>query len=103
MSTPVMRDYAKSILCEIQHLPVPCVRIQRPSMRKRYDRTLAPVFVIDCCAIFHRDCAHMISSFLARSVGFAVFTWREQAPEHLYPSRETLRILPVWFCLRSAQ
>jgi hypothetical protein len=30
-------------------------------VRKRNDRPLAPVFVVDRRAVFHRDRAHMIS------------------------------------------
>ena len=52
MATPVVRNHAETILGEEKQLAVPCIRTQRPSVRKRDDRALAPVFVVDCRAIF---------------------------------------------------
>src|SRR5215469_2309068 len=59
MPAPIMRHRAKTILGQKQHLSVPCIGIERPAVRKRDDRTFAPVFVVDCRAIFYRNCAHM--------------------------------------------
>src|SRR5207244_3594252 len=59
VSTPVVRNHPESILSEEMKLAIPCVGTQRPSMRKRYDWALAPVFVVDCRAIFHRNRAHV--------------------------------------------
>jgi hypothetical protein len=53
MAAPVMRNYAEPILGEEEQLSVPCIGTQRPSVRKRDDRAFAPVFVVDCRAIFH--------------------------------------------------
>src|SRR6185437_3651993 len=63
MASTIMRNRSETVLGEKQHLSVPCIGIQRPSMRKRDDRTFAPVFVIDCRAIFHRNRAHLNFSF----------------------------------------
>src|SRR5262245_17972905 len=48
MATSVVRNRAEAILREEQHLAVPCIGTQRPSVGKRYDGALAPVFVVNC-------------------------------------------------------
>src|SRR5438132_13683912 len=98
MATAVVCNYAESVLGEVQHLAIPCIGTQRPSMRKRYDRALAPVFVVDCRAIFYRNRAHMnfILKFVrAELLAVAGFSWRAPAPERLCPSRRRQRISPV--------
>ena len=47
MATPVMGNHAVSSLREKQHLRVPGIGAQRPSMRKGDDRPGAPVLVVD--------------------------------------------------------
>jgi hypothetical protein len=59
VATPVVGDHAKAILGEEKQLAVPRIGTQRPSVRKRYDRALAPVFVVDCRAILHSDRVHL--------------------------------------------
>src|SRR6266576_3952962 len=59
MAAPVVRNHAETILSEKQHLAVPGIGIQRPSVRKRDDWTLAPVLVVDCRAILYRNRAHI--------------------------------------------
>src|SRR5262249_5782300 len=59
MSTTVVRHNSEAVLCEKEHLTVPHVGVQRPSVREGYDWTRAPVFVVDRRAIFHRDGAHV--------------------------------------------
>jgi hypothetical protein len=66
MTAPVVRNHTESLLGEEEHLSVPCVGTQRPSVRKRYDRALALVFVVDRRAIFYRNRAHM--NFLLKFV-----------------------------------
>ncbi len=41
MATPIVRNHAEPILGEEQHLSVPSIGTQRPSVRKRDDRALA--------------------------------------------------------------
>src|SRR5262245_33023265 len=59
MATTIVSDDAEAMLREKQHLAVPGVGAQRPSMRERDHRTVAPVFVIDRRAVLHCDHAHV--------------------------------------------
>src|SRR5215831_17769002 len=63
MTAPVMRDRAEAVLRQEQHLAVPCVRAQRPAVRERDDRALAPVLVVDFRAVFGGDRAHVGAPF----------------------------------------
>src|SRR5215831_18408034 len=63
MTAPVMRDRAEAVLRQEQHLAVPCVRAQRPAVRERDDRALAPVLVVDFRAVFGGDRAHVGTPF----------------------------------------
>src|SRR5215472_18868932 len=63
MTAPVMRDRAEAVLRQEQHLAVPCVRAQRPAVRERDDRALAPVLVVDFRAVFGGDRAHVCTPF----------------------------------------
>src|SRR5438067_2886735 len=65
MAAPVMRDYSEALLREVMHLTIPRIGIQRPAVRKRDDRTLAPVLVVDFGAVLGSDSAHCDSSFLS--------------------------------------
>src|SRR5215467_13249281 len=65
MTAPVMRDRAEAVLRQEQHLAVPCVRAQRPAVRERDDRALAPVLVVDFRAVFGGDRAHVGAPFAA--------------------------------------
>src|SRR6478672_5830169 len=62
MTTTIVRHDAEAVLREKQHLAVPHVGAQRPSVREGYDWALAPVLVIDRRAIFHSNSAHMYLS-----------------------------------------
>ena len=53
-----VRNHAETVLPDEMELAVPGTGIQRPSVRKRHDRTIASVFLIDCRTIFHRNSAH---------------------------------------------
>src|SRR6516165_4544882 len=99
MATPVVSDHAESILGEEQHLAVPRIRIQRPSVRKRYDRALAPVLVVEGRTILHRNRAHMDFPpliFVKELLALCGSTWRAPTAERPCPSRRTRRISPVW-------
>src|SRR5712691_2582809 len=63
MTAPVMRDRAEAVLRQEQHLAVPCVRAQRPAVRERDDRALAPVLVVDFRAVFGGDRTHVRTPF----------------------------------------
>src|SRR5215468_3179485 len=63
MTAPVMRDRAEAVLRQEQHLAVPCVRAQRPAVRERDDRALAPVLVVDFRAVSGGDRAHACTPF----------------------------------------
>src|SRR5499427_5222945 len=63
MTAPVMRDRAEAVLRQEQHLAVPCVRAQRPAVRERDDRALAPVLVVDFRAVSGGDRAHVCTPF----------------------------------------
>src|SRR5215472_13181455 len=63
MTTPVVGNRTKAVLCEEKQLGVPSVGAQRPAVRKGYDRALAPVFVVDPRPIFHCNRAHLNFSF----------------------------------------
>ena len=52
MATTIVCHDSEAVLCEEQHLAVPHIGVQRPSMRGGHDRTLAPVFVVDRRASF---------------------------------------------------
>src|SRR3954452_634007 len=64
MTAPIMRDCPKTVFREEEHLPIPGVRAQRPPVRECYDRTLAPVLIIDFRTVPGFDCAHINISFL---------------------------------------
>ena len=59
MATTIVCHDSEAVLCEKQHLAVPGVGAQRPSVREGYDRPLAPVFVVDRRAVLHCDRAHV--------------------------------------------
>src|SRR5262250_509203 len=63
MTAPVMRDRAEAVLRQEQHLAVPGVRAQRPAVRERDDRALAPVLVVDFRAVSGGDRAHVGTPF----------------------------------------
>jgi hypothetical protein len=65
MPAPVNRNAAIPVLDKIEHLTVPSVGVQWPTVRKGYDWALSPVLVVNRRAIFHGDCAH---SFLLNRI-----------------------------------
>src|SRR5436305_2022416 len=62
MTSPVVRDDAKAVLAEEQHLCVPVVCGERPTMTENHWLSFTPVLVIDLCAVFCRDRGHGILS-----------------------------------------
>ena len=68
VAAPVMGDDAIAVFKEEQHLRVPIIGRQRPTMAEDYGLTFAPVFVIDVdvSSVFFSDSYvwHDVSSFL---------------------------------------
>jgi len=58
MPSPVVRDNAIAVLAEEQHLGVPVIRTERPTVAEDYRLSLSPVLVEDCRAIFGREKYH---------------------------------------------
>ena len=54
-----MRDDAKAVVGEEEHLALPAIRIQRPAMAEDYRRAGTPVLVIDLRSVFGGDGAHV--------------------------------------------
>src|SRR5580693_3673522 len=61
VAAPVVRDDSVAALAEEQHLSVPVVRREWPSMTEHYGLTRAPVFVINLRTIFCRNRWHKYS------------------------------------------
>src|SRR5687768_12363878 len=57
--TTVVRDYAKAVLRQEEHLSIPHVGVQRPAMRERNGRASAPVLVVNLRSIFRGDNTHL--------------------------------------------
>src|ERR1700692_3573034 len=63
MAAPVMRNAPEAALAQKQHLVFPRVRAQRPAMAENYRLPLAPILVINLCAVSRCYRAHAIFSF----------------------------------------
>src|SRR5271170_3852617 len=61
VAAPVVRDDSVAVLAEEQHLPVPVVRGERPSVTEHDGLTRAPIFVINLSTIFCRNRWHKCS------------------------------------------
>ncbi len=55
MAPPVVRNDAVAMLPEEQHLPIPVIRGQGPTMRKHDRLALSPILVVDLRAVFGRN------------------------------------------------
>src|ERR1700674_3994340 len=64
MAAAIMGDDAITVLTQEKHLCIPCVGVQRPTVRKNYGLTGSPVLVEDLCSVFHRDCVHRSFSLI---------------------------------------
>ena len=62
MPAPVNSNTAIAALGEKEHLTVPSIGVQRPTVRERHCWPLTPVFVVDRRTIFHCNCAHSLFS-----------------------------------------
>src|SRR5262245_42219752 len=60
MTPAVECDAAVALLYEEQHLTIPCIGIERPTVREGDDRACSPVLVVDLNAILGRDGAHVL-------------------------------------------
>ena len=63
MATTIVGHDSEPLLREEEHLAVPHVRVQGPSVREGDDRALAPVLVVDRRTVFRRNRAHVHSSY----------------------------------------
>src|SRR5216683_247662 len=66
--SPIMRDDSIALLAEEQHLSVPVIRGERPAVTEHYGLALAPVLVVNLCAVFCRDRRHIGFSLVATLV-----------------------------------
>src|SRR5437879_13220255 len=62
--SPVMRNDAIAMLPKEQHLRVPVVRGQRPTVREDDRLARSPILVVDLRAVFGSNCGHVFFSFV---------------------------------------
>src|SRR5271157_4555090 len=67
MSAPVVRYDAIAVIEEEQHLRVPIIGRQRPTVAKHDGLSFAPVLVVNLRPIFRRNCRHVMFSFFLMS------------------------------------
>lgn len=63
MSSPVMCNHWKALLAKKEHLCIPVIRTQRPSMAENYGLTRSPIFIIQRATIFCSNYRHTFFSF----------------------------------------
>src|SRR4051812_19237531 len=63
VAAAIMGYDAITVIEEEQHLRVPVISRQRPSMTEHDGLTFAPVLVIDLRAVFSRDASHGVPRF----------------------------------------
>src|SRR6202043_4123082 len=66
--TAIMGDHPIAVMQEKQHLVIPVVRAERPTMAENYRLSFTPVLVVDLCTVFGRDSSH--ESFLLSNMLF---------------------------------
>src|SRR3954467_6440437 len=94
MATPIVCDHAEPALREEEHLAIPGVRAERPSVREGDYRALAPVLVIDLRSVASRDCRHeILLRFEARSFSL---------PLPVYPFADVARAVAQRHAIRLA-
>src|ERR1700692_4858581 len=71
MPAAIMGYNPIAMMQEEQHLVIPVVRAERPTMAENYRLSFTPVLVVDLCAIFGRNSGH--ESFLLSSVAASLF------------------------------
>ena len=76
MSTPVVRDDAIAVLEEEQHLRVPIIRRQRPTMTEDNGLSFAPVFEVDLRAVFGGNRVH-VGEILTFTADLRIGRWTE--------------------------
>src|SRR5580692_12595596 len=62
VASPVVRDHTIAALAEIQHLSIPVVRSERPSVAEHNGLARSPVLVENLSAVFDGDCRHELLS-----------------------------------------
>ena len=65
MTAPVMRNDAIATLAEEQHLPVPVVRAQRPTVGEDDGLACSPILVIDLRAVLHCKRWHLSPPYIS--------------------------------------
>src|SRR5580658_8763109 len=94
MTPAIMSNYAITVLKEKQHLRIPIVRRERPSMVEDDRLAVAPILVIDLCSIFCSDERHGPSSCLLGGVRLLLSSRRRrQARSQQMPRELRLRRL----------
>src|SRR6266581_7024063 len=58
VTSPVMSNNPIALLAEKQHLSVPVIGGERPSVTEHYGLALSPVLVVNLCAVFSCDRGH---------------------------------------------
>src|SRR5580704_13515918 len=69
MSAPVVGYHAIVVIEEEQHLSVPIIGRQRPTVAEYNRLPFTPVLVVDLRAVFRRDRSHGMFSFLTFVLG----------------------------------
>jgi hypothetical protein len=64
VASAVMSDDAIAVIEEEQHLRIPIVGRQRPTMAEDDGLTFAPVLVVDLYSVAGCNCTHVIPSLL---------------------------------------
>src|SRR5262245_30051722 len=57
---PIVCHDAETVLGKKMHLPIPCVRIQWPAVRKGYDGAVAPILEVNLTSILFSDHRHIL-------------------------------------------
>src|SRR6202166_1827797 len=76
--TPIMGDHPKAVMQEEQHLVIPVVRTERPTMAENYRLSFTPVLVVNLYTVFSRDGGHEIFScetFVSNDVLERISVW----------------------------
>jgi hypothetical protein len=88
-----MGDNPIAMMQEEQHLVVPVVRAERPTVAEHYWLSFTPVLVVDLCTVFRRDSGH--ESLLLRKVcsnkTVATGPWPQKRSDPLIAQRFVLR------------
>jgi hypothetical protein len=65
MTAPVMSNAAIAVRSQEQHLRLPTIRTERPTVTEHHGLPCAPVFVVNLRAVFCSNRAHGVPPFLS--------------------------------------